>query len=255
MTPKDVMQSNLDADVIIENESLPAMGEDFNPDIMAESQGVASGNLMSEAAPIGEEELSEYPDMEPLRDSDFPSADQFTSGQNAASFAVEHYGDGYLRLLVSVQDGNMEVKDASVVGGPLVEQSDLTGEMAYQVLLGERRIASEAFTDLSVRSSCIPPEDQTQGHCIGENEQFDFVVRIPRGEITLDQLSELEIELVRPEETTKLSKEAPPLPGTSFAAAAMDSGLLPPPVVARLSGVKLDELPSQAADAIRRGLR
>lgn len=245
---QEVMEVNQDAEPVIEDHTLPAMGGTAGPDLMGESAAAEQLNLMSEPSPSGEEEVEGYPDM-------MPKEDKVEGELDAASFAAGEHGEGYLRLVVSVDGGKMSVIDASVVSGPFVEQPDLTGAMAYQVLVAERRIAGEAFSDLSVESGFAPPDDPSIGHHLAEIAQFDFVVRIPRSEVTLDQLENLEIELVRPTHTTEFSEKAVPAPGVSFAEAAARAGVEDPKVVARMVGLKLDKLPEKAKQNVLKGLR
>jgi hypothetical protein len=249
MAKKDEMQINGDAAPFIEDDSLPAMDAAPLGNVMGEDAATGGNNLMTEPAPTGEEDLVSYGDMEPLSDPD-PA-----TGSDAESFAADRHGEGYLRLVVSVEGDRMTVSDASVVGGPLVEKPDLTGEMAYQALLDGRRIASEAMADLGKASSFAPPDEPEKGHHICEQESYDFVVRIPREEITAAQLGDLEIELLRPAKTTELSMETQPARGAPLETAAMDAGVEAPTMVARLSGVSLDALPTRAAEAVRKGLR
>jgi hypothetical protein len=60
---------------------------------------------------------------------------------------------------------------------------------------------------------------------------------------------------MRPAKTTDLSQERQPAPGVPLESAAMDAGEEAPQTVARLTGVNLDDLPAQAAEAVRKGLR
>lgn len=241
------MQTAQDAEAVIENEMLPAMGDELGDDIMNEG-GRENAEMMSEPAPGDEEPEEGYPEMVRAKEEEMAGDD------DAGSFAAREYGEAYLRLVVSVEGDKMSVMDASVVDGPLVEQPDLTGQMAYEVLIDGRRVAGEAFADLGVASSAVPPDDPSRGHHFAELKNFDFVVRIPRGEVTQEELGRVEVELVRPARTSELSEEIAPAPGVPFAQAAADRGVAPPKVVARLEGIDLNELPEKAAAAIRKGL-
>jgi hypothetical protein len=251
--PKRI-RMNPDSEPVVEDARLPAMDDQARSDVMGEVAEAAGGRvmsepppsgdrLMSEPPPSGEEAAGEYPDMEPI--TAHPAAD-------AESFAAGEHGEGYVRLVVGVEEGNMRVIDGSVVEGPLVEEN-LTGQMAYQAIVRGRRIGAEAFSDLAVEHAYAPPDDESGGHSVGEIASYQFVVRIPRSEITLDDLSELEIELVRP--TTDLLSQVSPRSSETFDAAAATAGVESPSVVARVEGVNLDELPERAGQALRTGLR
>jgi len=264
MEPKELKQKlmNPESDVVIENVGLSSMEGPMGHNVMDDLEELnepTRRHLMSEPAPGNDlNESDELPDMEPRVDEYARLASAPVSGQNAASFAATEQGEGYLRLVVSVNEltGEMHVTDASVVAGELV-QEDLTGEMAYQVLLHGKRIGSGAFVDLSTQCGFAPPDDHEglgHHHCAKLSE-YEFVVRIPRSEITVDELEQLEVELVRPETTTSLSSEFLADNATDFASASSNVGRKAPKVIARMKGLKLDDLPSKASAAIKKSLR
>ena len=241
------IEMNPDDEPIIEDDRLPAMEDLSGSDVMGAVAEAGGEGTMSEPAPGDGEEMEEYPDMEPKG----PAPDEMV---DAASFAAPEHGEGYLRLVVSVEDNVMTVIDASVVEGPLVEE-DLTGQMVYQAIVNDRRVSAGAFADLAIQSGFAPPDDESLGHSTTEITSYQFVVRIPRSEITLDELADLQIELVRPTTTNELSLDAPVARGITFAESAASTGLETPPVIARLAGVSLDDLPDKASEALRKGLR
>jgi hypothetical protein len=251
--PKRI-RMNPDSEPVVEDARLPAMDDQARSDVMGEVAEAAGGSVMSEPPPSGdrlmsepppssEEAAEEYPEMEPI--VAHPAAD-------AESFAAGVHGEGYVRLVVVVEEGDMRVIDGSVVEGPLVEEN-LTGQMAYQAIVRGRRIGAEAFSDLAVEHAYAPPDDESGGHSVGEIASYQFVVRIPRSEITLEDLPDLEIELVRP--TSDLSSQVSPRSRETFHEAAATAGIESPSVVARVEGINLDELPERASESLRRGLR
>jgi len=251
--PKRI-RMNPDSEPVIEDARLPAMDDQARSDVMGEVAEAAGGSVMSEPPPSGdrlmsepppssEEAAEEYPEMEPI--VAHPAAD-------AESFAAGEHGEGYVRLVVVVEEGDMRVIDGSVVEGPLVEEN-LTGQMAYQAIVRGRRIGAEAFSDLAVEHAYAPPDDESGGHSVGEIASYQFVVRIPRSEITLEDLPDLEIELVRP--TSDLSSQVSPRSRETFHEAAATAGIESPSVVALVEGINLDELPERASESLRRGLR
>lgn len=237
-------------DAFMENPSLSAMGSSDPPGGMdAETDTPSTGDHMSEPAPSAEndEEGKEYPDMAAHGDGAGLAA--------PPSFVPDEYGEGYVRLQVHVTGGDMVVTDAAVINGPLVTNQDLTGDMVYQALVRERRVAAEAMPELGYAVGLIPPDDPDKGHHFGKLDEFDFNVRIPRGDLTVDDLAELEIELFRPAETTALSIDLAMHPGQPIAQAVANAGTKMPKVVARLQGVDVDTLPVGAATELRTWLR
>lgn len=240
---------NPDSGPVIEDDSLPTMAEVDDADLAVTETPTSKWNVMSEPAPSNDVDDSGalYPDMQTVNGDGAPPA-------NAADFEATLHGDAYIKLVVNVDQGEMSVRSASVVGGPLVEP-ELTGQMVYEVLLHGRRIAAGAFDDLSWQHGFAPDDDEQRGHSHTELTKYDFVVRIPREDVTLAELADLEIRLERPETTTQLSVDVQPRPGTPFASAAADAGVAEPDVVARLSGVDIGHLPKRSAEALRGKLR
>lgn len=212
------------------------------------------GEAMSEAAPPGDDVTED----EPLPDGDYPDMEPMESfldqAGSADDVAVTASADAYLRLVVNVDEGVMTVVDGSVVGGRLVVQPDLTGEMVYQATVDGRRIGADAFPNLKEIHSLAPPDDPDKGHHHAELESFDFVVRIPREDVMLDDLARLRIEIFNTRETTEISQVIAPMAGETFETAAARRLLDTPAVLAQMEGVKLDTLPESAVNSIRNGL-
>jgi hypothetical protein len=161
----------------------------------------------------------------------------------------------YLRVTFAVEGTALSVTDAAVVDGPLLEQPDLTGDIAYQVVLDRRRIASEAFPDPGEVRSIAPPDDPDRGHHFSQRPNFEISVRIPLDAIGQEDLGRIEIELFRLRRAIELSGEVMPPAGVPFGPAAVARDLPPPERVARRVGILLQDLDPAAADAIERALR
>lgn len=186
-------------------------------------------------------------DMEPLDPHHAPAP---PDGGDATTFAASDSGEGYVRLLLEVADSELHIVDASMVEGPLV-RPELTGHLAYQVLLHGRVIAAGAFDDLSHQRGLAPPEQPELGHSTTRLDTYQFTVRIPRAELTAEELADVQIELVRPATTTELADDVAHTPGADFAAAATDAGHDPPELVARLTGVDPAALPDHLVTRLR----
>ena len=232
---------------IAEDATAPSMGGG-DADVMSGPVREGPGGRMTEPAPsVAEEEGAEYGEMQPRSE---PAVTQ-----GAEAFAARGSGEGYLRLAIDVQDGTLRVVDAAVVDGPLVH-TDLTGQMAYEAVVRGRRVAADAFDDLAQEHAFAPPDQPELGHHTAELSSYQFVARIPRSEVTAEELPDLEITLMRLAQTTQLSDRLRPQSTEPVADAALAFGIEPPEVVGRLSGVDLDTaLPHERAEAVRRGLR
>ncbi len=236
------------AEPVVENPAAPAMDSVAHGDVMDGPLADAPGPRMTEPAPQAtDEEAAGYPDMEPRQAP--PS-----EGEGAEAFAADEQGEGYLRLVIEVEGDDLRLIDAAVVEGPLV-QTDLTGQMAYEALVRGRRVAADAFDDLSRQRGFAPPDDPAVGHSDTELSKYQFVARIPRSEVTTEELADLEITLLRPSRTTQLSEDVDTRSAESLSDAAVAAGEVPPEVIGRLRGIDLDaSLPQERAQAVRRRL-
>lgn len=230
---------------VIENRDAPAM--DVEGDVMGVSPLEPAGPRMSEPAPQAPlEDDAEYPPMQPRG--------QATTEGGAAAFAASEQGEGYLRLVIEVNHGELSVADAAVIDGPLA-QTDLTGEMAYEAQVHGRRVAADSFDDLSVQHGFAPPDDPSRGHSVTRRNRFQFVARIPRSAVTADELGDLEIALMRPARTTQLAELSSARSAESLTDVATGAGEEPPEIIGRLRGVDLEALPTERAEAVHRALR
>jgi hypothetical protein len=192
-------------------------------------------------------DADELPDMEPLDPLHAPAPPSFG---DATSFAAPVSGEGYVRLLCEVTGDELRIVGASVVDGPLI-RPELTGHLAYQVLVHGRVIAAGAFDDLSHQRGIAPPDQPELGHSTTRLETYQFTVRVPRAELQIEELAEVEIELVRPATTTELADDVARTPGSSFADAATDAGHEPPQLVARLTSLDPAMLPDEVVTQLR----
>ena len=234
-----------DAEPVIENPSAPAMTPPSAGEATAGLSPDGGGTRMSEPAPQGEDEpeSDEYPPMEPAGDH--------PGGMGLEPSEAQAQQEGYLRLVIDVDQGNLELVDVAVVDGPLVH-TDLTGLMAYQALVRGRRVAADAFDDLSQQHGFAPPDDPSIGHSITEVAQYQFVARVPLEEVTTEELADMEITLMRPVRTTQLTETGGSRPGLPLEETTVGAGEEPPEIIGRLRGIDLDtSLTPSRAEAVR----
>ncbi|HSK16329.1 MAG TPA: hypothetical protein VK915_09170 [Gaiellaceae bacterium] len=125
--------------------------------------------------------------------------------------ATARKADGYVRMRVRVVDGKMSVLDAKAVEGPLVE-SKLQGAVAYEVLLGDRRVAAGAAPDVGERRSFPDPKARTpemRGHHVTPLRSYEVNVRVPKAEVSVAELPTLEVALYRIKEEIPAERAAP----------------------------------------------
>jgi hypothetical protein len=156
---------------------------------------------------------------------------------------------GYVRLRVHVEDGEMSLQDITAVEGPLIENAPLQGDLAYEVLVGGKRVASGSIPDVGLMRSFPHPDPAPgqEGHYITPATSFDFMVRIPRDAASENNLRRMQIPLYRIKETPLPQTEGPESLGERFEKELREVG--------RIRGVKIDDLPRSAQAQARRALR
>lgn len=165
----------------------------------------------------------------------------------------EETGSGYIRLRVHVDDGEMTVRDARFVAGPLNKLSEVvTPGLSYEAKVGRRRVALGDVPEVTEWRGYPDPSGrpELEGHHIVEQTSYDFTVRIPADEIDEGSLEDLRIDLFRWRgrgpgdhiQITQLSKE----PKTAVERLASLKG------VERRATDRLDKSLKSAFDAARK---
>ena len=153
---------------------------------------------------------------------------------------------GYVRLRLRVQDGELSVLGAKAVEGPLVE-SKLQGQLAYEVTLGQKRVAAGAVLDVGERRSFPDPKGkgEQQGHYATPLPSYEVMVRVPKEEVSAASLPRLEIALYR-------IKEELPVEATMLAAAGPIGPQFEKELreVGRMKGIRPEKLAKAVADEV-----
>jgi hypothetical protein len=169
--------------------------------------------------------------------------------QPARSLRSAGGGESYLRLLLHVEDGEVSVQGVSEVAGPLGSPEPLHGGLAYEVSVGARPLAAGAVPDPGVRRS-FPPQDPgaagVEGHFIVETASYDFTARVPAAQLSSASLPDMQVAVYR-------------LDGGQVVQPAGDRLLVDhaghlADEVARLSGIRVEELPVTVRAAFDRVL-
>jgi hypothetical protein len=180
-----------------------------------------------------------YPDQEPPRP---PRRTKSTSG------ASKKGKQGYVRLRVLVQNGELSVVGAKFVEGPLAPMNTLHPGLAYEVTLGSRRVAAGAVVDAGVWRSYPDPLGRPglEGHHVTEVPNYEIALRVPAQEISMSALPKARITLYR----WRGTGPAAPVQGRSLKAqlkGRVDT-------IATLRGIRLSRLSKQAQAELRRAL-
>lgn len=149
------------------------------------------------------------PDMEPTNriagKSVAGKAGEQRLGDMTEPDAARSPDEGYVRVRVHVEDGELTITSVSRVEGPLVTTSAVSGGYVWEVVVGGERLASDALGDLSHWRSFAQPDgpEELRGHHIVELGSFDFTVRIPSDKISTESLDNAEIGLFRVKDTRR----------------------------------------------------
>jgi hypothetical protein len=180
-----------------------------------------------------------YPEQEP------PRPPRRTKSAGRASKPAK---EGYVRLRVLVQKGELSVAGAKFVEGPLAPVDTLHPGLAYEVTLGARRVAAGAIVDAGVWRSFPDPlgRPELQGHHITEVPSYEIAVRVPTQELSMSALPKVRITLYRWRGTGPVA----PVAGRSLKAQL--KGRVE--TVATLKGIRLSRLSKEAQAELRRAL-
>jgi hypothetical protein len=156
---------------------------------------------------------------------------------------------GYVRIRVGVEDGELSVKDFRQVEGPLIADEELHGDLAYEVTIGGRRVSSGAIPDVGMMRSFPPldPAPGQEGHHFTPATSYEFVVRVPKEALSLRSLRRLGLTLYRIKEGPLPRTEGPESLGERFEKELREVG--------RIRGIRLEQLPKSAQAEARRVLR
>jgi hypothetical protein len=244
--PKPQMNVERTAPPVVENPTLPLMtGRAPRPRLIGGKQVLmateppadkGTGNRMAPFTPTGRPKAQpkQHPPMQPP-----------TPEPQVAAAANDQ---GYVRLHLQMADGELSLVGAKAVDGPLAPHGDLDGSLAWEAVLGDRRLAAGAIQDAGVRRSFPDPDGppEQQGHHIEEAPSYDVVVRVPAGELSLSSLPRLAVRLYRVKEPVARTRVQPaPL------AAQFERELRP---IAELTGIRPDRLAAPLQTQLRRAL-
>lgn len=237
---------------VTDHPDLPSMDAAEGESSMARltsAAGPGAGTYMTEPPPTPES------DDDSQEHGDMGAAAPPHTGGTAAEFAAGDDDEGYLRLVIDVDHGLLPLVDAAIIAGPLVS-SDLSGQMAYDAVVHGRRVAADAFDDLSQSHAFAPPGEVDTGHRVTDIDHYQFIARIPSSEVSAADLADLEITLLRTTRTTQLSDTPQAMAGLPLEEAVSTVGEEDPPeVVGRLTGISLDQVSQAAARTIEQHLR
>lgn len=236
---------------IVEDAKLPRMG-DGEPEprrfgkvlrVMAASPKAPAGTRgrmtrFRASAKSGVERMPKkgFADQEP------PKSPRGNDGENGRA------RDGYVRLRVQVEDGELSVVGAKFVAGPLAPSATITAGLAYEVAIGARQIAAGDIIDAGTWRSYPDPQNRPgmTGHHLTQLNSYEVAVRIPASEVSISALAKAHITLYRWHGKEPAAFEA----GRSMKAQL--TGKVE--TVATLKGIRLASLPKAAQAQIRRAL-
>jgi hypothetical protein len=182
---------------------------------------------------------SGYPEQQPLRPP---------HRKKPAKRRSKPAKEGYVRLRVRVQNGELSVVGAKFVEGPLAPMETLPPGLTYEVTLGSRRVAAGAIPDAGWWRSFPDPlgRPELQGHHITEIPSYEIAVRVPAQELSMSILPKARITLYR----WRGTGTAAPVAGRSLKTqlkGRVDT-------IATLNGIRLSRLSKEAQAELREAL-
>jgi hypothetical protein len=180
-----------------------------------------------------------YPEQEPPR----PPRRTKPAGRGAKPAK-----EGYVRLRVLVENGELSVAGAKFVEGPLAPAETLHPGLAYEVTLGARRVAAGGIVDAGQWRSFPDPLGRPglEGHHITEVPSYEIAVRVPAQELSISALPKARITLYRWRGTSP----AAPVAGRSLKGQL--KGRME--TIATLKGIRLSRLPKKTQAEVKRAL-
>jgi hypothetical protein len=143
--------------------------------------------------------------------------------------------DGYIRMEVHVENGQLSIVRMKSVPGPLALPSAVARGYVYEVLVDGQQVALGSVPDVGVRrafANSDVPGPQGKHHFV-DVPTFDFFVRVPKGYVSTANLPKLNIVLHNVREAPDRLTTLAPLQKQVEVEADE---------VGRISGIKLEEL-------------
>jgi hypothetical protein len=256
-TPKRKQSAQLQrngAPPVVEDAKLPRMGE-------GDAEPLRIGGRMALMPEGPKRDEGTRNRMAPFRQVKSPAATRMPKGgypeQEAprpprrtkpAGRGSKQAKEGYVRLRMLVQNGELSVAGAKFVEGPLAPMETLHPGLAYEVMLGARRVAAGAIPDAGVWRSFPDPlgRPELEGHHIAEVPSYEIAVRVPAQELSMSALPKLRITLYRWRGT------GPAAPTAGRSLKAQLKGRVD--TIATLKGIRLSRLSKEAQAELRGAL-
>lgn len=129
-------------------------------------------------------------------DFQYPPQEEFRKGSEKPS---RQKIEGYLRLRLLVQDGNISLTEVHKVNGPLVIEDKIDSSLVYEVLVSSKRVAIGSITDVGFNRSFPNPKDVAgqEGHLFVEVPSYEFYARLPAKHLSFSALPKVEIAVYR----------------------------------------------------------
>lgn len=122
--------------------------------------------------------------------------------QQSARRAASRTSDGYLRLQVHVENGQMSIVDSHRVAGPLAQTPMFEGRYAYEVSDSGRLLHAGSIPDVGTVRGFSHPNGtlEQRAHHTYELASYDFHARVPLNAVTRSALSKVAVVLYRVKE-------------------------------------------------------
>jgi hypothetical protein len=243
------MSDDPDAPAVVENEKQPQMSDRPRPPrrisgkvVLMPEEPTATGRGSKRMEPVPKRGAKKGAAARRRG----PLPEQLEQSPSRGEAADEQ---GYVRIRVRLENGELSVQDLRHVEGPLVANEELHGELAYEVTIGGRRISSGAIPDVPTLRSFPHPEPAPgqEGHHFTPATSFEFLVRVPKEALSERALPRLRIAVYRIKEGPVPRTEGPEPLAERFPKELREIG--------RIRGIRIEDLPKSAQTQARRALR
>ena len=192
---------------------------------------------------------AEYPPMQPKPHRAPAATGPATSATSASATSAD--GDGYVRMRLVFDGDALTLVGMKAVEGPLVEHQELHGEMAYEVTVGTKRVATGPVVDLGPNRA-FPPQGSAPGdpgHAFVAPSYQEVVARVPRRALTIANLARTNVSLLRIKDGPVTVPSSATAPGSLTETHEREVR-----EVTRLAGIRLDDLPDHVRAEVNAAL-
>jgi hypothetical protein len=162
--------------------------------------------------------------------------------------AVKHPGEGYVRLQLEAENGNIKIVGVKRVEGPMIESRQVRSGLVYEVVRKGERVSMGQIPDAGERRGFPHPDPSPgqEGHSIVKDPIVSFMIRVPLKEFSAAKAKQLDVSLFRVKDAVR-QKITDTVPLREQLSNELRDK-------ARLKGIKMDQLDGDVVKQLRKAL-